>query len=182
MARPYPADTSEMRYLAAFLIILCFAAPAAAATPRFGLFDLHDLTKTSRNEYGDVKVSPRPPAAAFAVRCSSGCRFGTGWLGFVRSVGPAAGDVVSASARSGRIGWSLELGLSPRGQSRWRAFAKLAKVRARQAGVPDVLAIAVGARVLSAPLVDQIRFAGGRLELPGFTRAEARAAAKSFAG
>src|SRR5436305_7649120 len=132
MRRPYNADNPGVRTFAAVLIALSCAAPAAAAGPRFGLFDLHDLGKASKNEYGDVKVTHGRPAAAFVVRCATGCRFGAGWIGFEHSAGPRPGDVVSASAGPGRIGWSLKLRLTARGQSRWRSYARVADRRARE--------------------------------------------------
>ena len=175
---------STMRVLAIAAAVLCCAAPAAApaaaSVPRFGIFDLHDLAQASKNEYGDVKATPRQPKATFVVSCRTGCRLGRGWLAFNRDVGPAAGEIRSASAAPGRMGWSLRLRLTPDGQSHWLAYARVAAVRAKQTGVPDVLAVAVGGKVLAAPLANSVRLAKGRLDVPGFTRAEARAAATSL--
>jgi hypothetical protein len=169
-----------MRVAASVCAALVLAAPASAAAPRFGLFDLHDLGKASRNEFGDVKPAHRLPKAAFAVECGAGCRFGPGWLGFTRLVGPTAADIRTASTGPGRIGWSLRLGLSPRGQARWRSYARVATARARKAGVPDVVAVVVGGRILATPLADTIRLAHGQLDLPGFTPAIARSAVKAL--
>jgi len=171
-----------MRSVAILVTALALAAPASAAAPRFGLFDLHDLSKASRNEFGDVKPTRRVPNAAFAVECGAGCRLGSGWLGFTKLVGPIAADIRSVSAGPGRIGWNVRLGLTARGQSRWRAYAQAAAARARSAGVPDVLAVVVGGRILAAPLANTLRLAKGRLDVPGFTPANARDAVKALAG
>gem|GEM_PF-4803329 len=169
-----------MRALAALLASLAVAAPASAATPRFAVLDLHDLVRASRNAFGDVQTSRTRPPAPFVVRCGSGCRLGAGWLGFTGRVGPAAGQVVFASAVPGRGGWSLHLTLSPRGRAAWAAFARAAARREKREGVSDVLAVALGGRVLAVPFASQIAFSGPHLDLPGFTRANARLAAKSF--
>ena len=171
-----------MRPLAFLFAALALAAPASAAAPRFGLFDLHDLAKASRNEFGDVKPTARIPAAPFAVECGAGCRFGPGWLGFTQLVGPTAADIRAASAGPGRIGWSVRLDLTARGRSRWRAYAAVAAARAKKAGVPDVVAVVVRGRILAAPLADTIRLVRGRLDVPGFSPANARTAAKALAG
>jgi hypothetical protein len=169
-----------MRALAAVALALAAAAPAAAAAPRFALLDLHDLARASKNEYGDVRPTQARPRAPLVVRCGAGCRLGSGWLGFGKGVGPTSSDVRRVSAGPSRIGWSLRLTLSARGRSRWQAFTHLAARRAKRAGVPDVLAVAVGGRILAAPLVNEIRLAGSVLELPGFSRADAKSAAKRF--
>jgi hypothetical protein len=171
-----------MRFVAIALLALTLVAPASAAAPRFGVFDLHDLSKSSRNEFGDVKPTPRAPQAPFAVECGAGCRLGTGWLGFTRLVGPTAADLRSASAGPGRIGWSVRLGLTARGQARWRAFAKIAAARAQKAGVPDVVAVVVAGRILAAPLASTLHLVRGQLDVPGFTPANARAAVRALAG
>ena len=169
-----------MRTAAFLFAALALAAPASAAAPRFGLFDLHDLAKVSRNEFGDVKPTRRVPAAPFAVECGGGCRLGPGWLGFTQLVGPTAADIRSVSAGPGRIGWSVRLVLTPRGQSRWRAYARVATARAKRKGVPDVVAVVIGGRILAAPLADTIRLAHGRLEVPGFIPANAKTAVKAL--
>lgn len=171
-----------MRSVAFLFAVLALAAPASAAAPRFGLFDLHDLAKASRNEFGDVKPTRRVPAAPFAVECGAGCRLGSGWLGFEQPVGPSAGDIRSASAGPGSIGWSVRLDLTARGRSRWRAYAAVAQARAKRAGVPDVLAVVFRGRILAAPLASTIRLVHGRLDVPGFTPAGARSAVKALAG
>jgi hypothetical protein len=171
-----------MRFVAILVAALALASSASAAAPRFGLFDLHDLSKASRNEFGDVQPTRRVPAAPFAVECGAGCRLGPGWLGFSELVGPTAADIRAASAGPGRIGWSLHLDLTARGQSRWRAYARAAAARARKVGVPDVLAVVVGGRVLAAPLANTFRLAHGRLDVPGFTPANARTAVRALAG
>jgi hypothetical protein len=180
MRRPYLADISVVRCLAILLASLAVGAPASAGTPRFALLDLHDLARPSRNAFGDVHASRTRPPAPLVVRCGSGCRLGAGWLGFTGRVGPAAGEVVSASAAPGPIGWSLRLTLSERGRAAWARFARGAARRERREGVPDVLAVAVGGRVLAVPFTSQVAFGGRQLDLPGFTRAGARLAAKSF--
>jgi hypothetical protein len=180
MRRPYRADSRCMRMLAVLAVALSVVAPAAAATPRFALLDLHDLAQASRNEYGDVLPTTRRPHAAFVVRCGTGCRFGTGWLGFRQSVGPAGADVRRATTVLGKIGWSVRLTLSARGRSRWQAFARLALRRERRAGVPDVLAVAVGGRVVAAPFASEAQLTGSVLDLPGFSRSGARLAARAF--
>ena len=169
-----------MRSLAIVLAAFAVAAPASAATPRFALLDLHDLARASHNAFGDVHATRLRPHAPLVVRCGGGCRLGSGWLGFAGRVGPAADEVVSASAAPGHIGWSLRLVLSERGRVAWTRFARGAARRERRAGVPDVLAVAVDGRVLAVPFANQVAFGGRRLDLPGFTRADARLAAKSF--
>jgi hypothetical protein len=170
-----------MRFIALAALTLALAAPASAAAPRFGLFDLHDLSKASRNEFGDVQPTRRIPTATFAVECGAGCRLGSGWLGFNRLAGPTAGDIRSTSAGPGRIGWSVRLGLTARGQARWRALARVAAAHAKKAGVPDVLAVVVGGRILAAPFADTLRLTHGHLDVPGFTPASARTAVKALA-
>ena len=84
-----------MRLVSLLLLALVFAAPAAAAGPRFGLFDLSDLSRTSHNEFGDVRVSQRTTALrGTVVHCGTGCRFGSGWLAFAKAPSLNAGDVV----------------------------------------------------------------------------------------
>jgi hypothetical protein len=169
-----------MRMLAALAVALVAAAPATAAAPRFALLDLHDLARASRNQYGDVRPTKARPHAGLVVRCGAGCRFGSGWLGFGQAVGPARSDVRRAAAVSTRIGWGLRLTLTARGRSRWQALARAAERRATRAGVPDVLAVAVGGRVLAAPFANEAQLSGRVLVLPGFSRSDARRAAKAF--
>jgi hypothetical protein len=170
-----------MRAITLLFLALVFAAPAAAAGPRFGLFDLHDLARASHNVYGDVKVSKRPASlTGTVVRCGTGCRFGAGWLAFAKGPSLSAGDVVSAKAHSGRIGWSVEVGLNARGQSRWTAFSKVAAQRAKSSGVPDVLVVVVNGSILALPYANDVRHKHGTLELVGFTRAGALLMAKTL--
>jgi hypothetical protein len=171
-----------MRLVALLLLALVFAAPAAAATPRFGLFDLHDLARASHNVYGDVKVSKHPTALkGTVVRCGTGCRFGAGWLSFAKGPSLTAGDVVSATAHSGRIGWSVDVGLNTRGQARWTAFAKIAAQRRKSSGVPDVFVVVVNGSILALPYANDVHHKQGTLDLIGFTRAGARLMAKTLA-
>jgi hypothetical protein len=170
-----------MRLVALFLLALVFAAPAAAAGPRFGLFDLNDLARASHNVYGDVKVSQRATALrGTVVRCGTGCRFGNGWLAFAKAPSLNAADVISAKAHSGRIGWSVDLGLTARGKTRWTAFDKLARQHARSAGFPDVLAVVIDGAILAAPYSNEVRYKNGALELVGFSRSAALRAAKTL--
>jgi hypothetical protein len=171
-----------MRIAALLLSALVLAAPAAAAEPRFGLFDLHDLARASHNDFGDVKVS-RSPAALHGtvVRCAAGCRLGPGWLAFAKGPSLSAGDITSAKAQFGRrLGWSVALTLTTRGETRWSAFAKVADERRRANGVPDVLAVVVDGSILALPFANELRYGQGTLELTGFARAGARQAAKTL--
>jgi hypothetical protein len=167
-----------MRTLAAVVVMLVAAAPAG--TPRFALLDLHDLVAASTNEYGDVQPGTTRPHAAVVVRCGTGCRFGAGWLGFREAVGPVRADVRRAASAPGRAGWSVRLTLTARGRSRWLAFGRLAERRATRTGLPDVLAVAVGGRVVAAPFANEARLQGRVLELRGFTRSAARLVANAL--
>jgi hypothetical protein len=182
MTRPYNADTTEdMRLVALLSVLLVFAAPAAAGGPRFGLFDLNDLARASHNAYGDVKVSQRATALrGTVVRCGTSCRFGNGWLAFAKGPSLTAGDVVSAKAHSGRIGWSVDLGLTARGKARWTAFSKVAGQHAKSAGVTDVLVVVVDGEILALPYANDVRYKNGTLELVGFHRGAALRAAKAL--
>ena len=105
------------------------------------------------------------------VRCGTGCRFGNGWLAFAKGRALTAGDVLSAKAHSGRIGWSVDLGLTARGKARWTAFEQARRGSARsRAGVPDVLAVVVDGEILAAALRKYVRYKNGTLELVGFSR------------
>jgi hypothetical protein len=170
-----------MRLVPLVLLALVFAAPAAAAGPRFGLFDLNDLSAASRNEFGDVKVSQRATALrGTVVHCGTGCRFGSGWLAFAKAPSLNAGNVVSAKAHAGRIGWSVDLGLTARGVNRWTAFSKVAAQRAKSTGFPDVLVVVVNGDILSVPYANDVRHKNGTLELVGFSRAAALRTAKTL--
>ena len=170
-----------MRLVPLVLLALVFAAPAAAAGPRFGLFDLNDLSAASRNEFGDVKVSQRATALrGTVVHCGTGCRFGSGWLAFAKAPSLNAGNVVSAKAHAGRIGWSVDLGLTGRGLNRWTGFSKVAAQRAKSTGFPDVLVVVVNGDILSVPYANDVRHKNGTLELVGFSRASALRTAKTL--
>jgi hypothetical protein len=170
-----------MRLIALLSLALVFAAPAAAAGPRFGLFDLNGLARASRNEYGDVKVSQRVTALrGTVVHCGTGCRFGSGWLAFAKGPSLTADDVVSAKAHAGRIGWSVDLGLTAHGLNRWTAFSNGAAQRAKSSGFPDVLVVVVNGEILSVPYANDVRHKNGTLELVGFGRANALRTAKTL--
>jgi hypothetical protein len=169
-----------MRYAAIFLAALALVGPAAASTPRFGLFNLDaDLSRASRNEFGDVKVARRADGlTGVVVRCGAGCRLGSGWLAFAKRPSLSAGDVRGATAHRGRIGWSVDLSLSTRGRARWAAVSKSAARHFRSSGVPDVLAVVVAGSIVAAPFASDVRMKNGSLELVGFHRADALRAAK----
>jgi hypothetical protein len=170
-----------MRIAALLLLALAFAAPAAAAAPRFGIFDLRDLARDSHNVYGDVKVAKSPAALhGFVVRCGAGCRFGSGWLSFAKAPSLDAADVAAATAVAGRFGWSVDLTLTRAGKARWSAFGKAATVRERRNGVPDVLAVVVDGSILALPYTSDTRYKRGTLRLTGFERAGALRAAKTL--
>jgi preprotein translocase subunit SecD len=168
-----------MRFVALTCLALVLASPAAAATPRFGLFNLNsDLSKASRNEFGDLRLAKRPGTLhGVVVRCGAGCRFGSGWLAFSKQPSLNAGDVAGAEASLGRVGWSVHVQLTARGKSRWAAFSKAAVRHQRAQGVPDVFVVVVDGSVVAAPFASQVRAKDGSLELAGFHRADARRAA-----
>ena len=102
MPRPYRADTGGDALLVVTLSALALAGPAAAATPRFGVFDLQsDLAAASTTTYGDVAVKPRAAVAGHGVlaHCGSWCRFGSGWLAFGVKPALTRADVTAARAR-----------------------------------------------------------------------------------
>jgi len=177
-----------MRFLAALTLALTLAGPAAAATPRFGLFDLQtDLAKASRNKYGDVRISTSRvglesrAVGSTLVRCAAGCRFGPGWLALHSGPALSAADVVSVKAHLVRgTNWGLTVRLSAKGQARWRAFAKQANRNAAMRGVPDLLLVVVDGTILAQPYASDVSHKQGTLELDGFTRANARKAAKTL--
>jgi hypothetical protein len=170
-----------MRIAALLLVALAFAAPAAAAGPRFAVFDLRDLAQASHNVFGDVKVAKRPGALrGTVVRCAAGCRFGSGWLAFAKAPSLEAADVASAKPVPGRYGWSVDLTLTAPGRARWSPFAKAAAARERRDGVPDVLAVVVGGSILALPYASDTRYEGGTLRVSGFARAGALQAAKTL--
>jgi hypothetical protein len=168
-----------VRLVAATLAALSLAGPAAAAAPRFAVYDLqHDLAHASRNAFGDVAARPSGALAGHGtlVRCGGWCRFGDGWLAFAGR--PRLGAVDVASVRAGfsrRLGWSVRVRLSPAGRREWTGFAAAARVAARRHGVPDVLVVVAGGQVAAAPLSSQVFAADGVLTLTGFSGAAARA-------
>ena len=171
-----------MRLVALLLLALVFAAPAAAAGPRFGLFDLNDLARASHNEYGDVKVSQRATALrGTVVHCGTGCRFGSGWLAFAKAPSLNAGDVVSAKAHAGRIGWSVDLGLTARGLSPLDGVqqARARSARSRPASRMSSSSSSNG-EILAVPYANDVRHKNGTLELVGFSRANALRTAKTL--
>ena len=171
-----------MRLFVAFFLFLSLAGPAAAAGPRFALFDLQtDLSHASRNPYGDVQVRPLAKVAGTGtvVRCGSSCRFGSGWLAFHAAPHLSAADVSAATARySKRLGWSVALALRPRAAARWSLFAKHVAAGTKLRGVPDVLIVVAGGEVAASPFATQVSSAHGTVTLTGFSRASATALAK----
>jgi hypothetical protein len=173
-----------MRLFAVLLLVLAFAAPAAAAGPRFALFDLQtDLAKASRNAFGDVETGNRDSLAGHGTlaRCAAWCRFGDGWLAFNRKPQLGHADVTDASvAFSKRRGWIVELSLRPAARARWSAFAQRAAAVEKQRGVPDVLVVVAAGQIAATPYTSQITSRNGRLTLTGFSRASANALLKSL--
>jgi hypothetical protein len=178
---------SVMRYLAAAVVaVLLNAAPAAAAVPRFALWDLQsDLAQQSRNEYGDVAVKPARALAhvrgATVVRCGTWCRFGSGYLAFSKPAHLTAGDVAGASVRyTKKLGWTVRLSLHPAARARWSRFSHNVLAQAKLHGVPDVLVVVAGGQIAAAPLATQVQTAQSAVTLTGFSRASARQVAKSL--
>lgn len=173
-----------MRLLLALLVCLALAAPAAAATPRFGLFDLHrDLAGASRNTYGDVQVKPEQklPASAALVRCGDGCTYGKGFLAFRRGPALGAGDVLGAKAyRIRALAWGVALELTPAGAARWRAYTRQATQQAARRGLPNALVLAVDGRVAGQPFANQVVLKKTTLRIAGLTRWNAVRTAKTF--
>lgn len=173
-----------MRLLTAFLCALVLAAPAAAAGPRFGLFDLQsDLAAASHDTYGDVAAKPRAAVVGHGLlaHCGSSCRFGSGWLAF--SVQPAltAADVTAARAQfSKRLGWTVALSLRPAAQARWAAFARRVAAAGRHRGVPDVLVVVARGEIAAAPLATEVAATHGGVTLTGFSRASAKLLASAL--
>jgi hypothetical protein len=177
------ADKNEMRYLAAAVVTLLLAGPAAAATPRFALFDLQsDLAHASRNPYGDVAVQPlsRLEGKGTLVRCATWCRFGSGWLAFAQPPRLSAADVAGATVRyTRRQGWTVRLSLRAAAQGRWTAFSRNVLAQAKLHGVPDVLVVVAGGEVAASPLATQVTSSKGVVTLTGFTQASAKALQKA---
>jgi hypothetical protein len=173
-----------MRLLAITLAALALAGPAAAATPRFAVYDLqHDLAAASKNDFGDVAVKPRAQLAGKGtlVRCGTWCRFGAGWLAFRSRTVLAPGDASSAKTRwSKKAGWTVHVTLSAAGRRSWTAYGRAAKSADRKNGVPDVLVVVAGGQVAAAPLTTQVHATSGVLVLTGFSRASAKALAAAL--
>ena len=172
-----------MRLLTVLVCALALAAPAAAATPPFGVFDLQtDLAAASRNAYGDVAAKPRAAVAGhgLVVHCGSDCRFGRGWLAFAVRPALTGADVTAARVRfSKRTGWTVALSLRPAAQARWAAFARRVAFAGRHRGVPDVLVVVARGEVVAAPLSTEVAASPGGVTLSGFSRASARALASA---
>jgi hypothetical protein len=176
-----------MRMLALALAALVLAAPASAAGPRFGVFDLDaDLAKASHNVYGDVHVAAsrtalaRKAPAASLVRCGAGCRLGRGWLAFAKAPSLRGSDVgpVSGKAHLGRRGWSVDVRLSKRGAAAWKRLAAAARRHTARTGLQSVYAIVVDGAIVATPFANDLRVSRGTLALTGFTRSGARLAAR----
>lgn len=171
-----------MRQIAVIFAFLALAGPAAAATPRFALFDLQsDLAHASRNTYGDVQVKPRAAVAGHGTlaRCAAACRFGNGWLAFRAEPHLAAADVATArSGYSAHKGWFVALTLRPAAVARWTLFARNVAGGAKMRGVPDVLVVVARGAITALPLATQVSSVHGVVTLTGFSRASARDLAK----
>ena len=172
-----------MRRLCVVLLVLAFAAPAAAAaeTPRFALYDLQsDLSHASRNVYGDVQVKPRADLTGKGtlVRCATWCRFGAGWLAFTSAPRLDPADVSAPAVRyTKHKGWTVRLTLDRAAASKWTRLARNLKADTKIAGVPAVLVVVAGGQVAAAPYSTQVSATGGVLTLTGFSRASAKALA-----
>lgn len=174
-----------MRFLAICFVALVVAAPAAAAEPRFGVYDLSvDVAPASHNDFGDIRVASskaslaRRAHGATLVRCGSDCRLGVGWIAFARPSQLRAGDIRSAVAGKSSFGWAVTVQLSARGVSAWAAVRRAALAREKRKGVPDVFAVVLDGTIHALPYAAAVHEQGRSLELGGFTRAGARAAAK----
>ena len=170
---------------AAALAALALAGGASAGTPRFALFDVHtDLATASHNTFGDVKVRKRRSAiasrarGATLVRCGGDCTFGSGWLAFSHKPALSAGDVVSAKTHRTKSGWSVVLGLSPRGKTILARFQRQASLSGKTRGVPDALVLVLDGTIVAQPLASQIGSGKATVAFPGFSRANALRAAK----
>jgi hypothetical protein len=174
-----------MRLFAISLVALVLAAPASAAAPRFGVYDLGtDVARASTDDYGDISVATneetlarRSPGATL-IRCAAGCRLGRGWIAFAKPSVLRAGDVRAARAHASAFGWAITISLSVRGGTAWTRFARTLRARQKRNGVPDVLAIVLDDTIFALPYAVDTRRSGDSLELAGFTPAGARAAAK----
>jgi hypothetical protein len=168
-----------MRLLALPFAALALAAPAAASTPSFGVFDLQsDLAAASHNAYGDVAAKPRVAVAGHGTlaECASWCRFGKGWLAFAVKPALTRADVTAAHVQySKHLGWTVVVSLHPAAQSRWAAFARRVAFAGKHRGVPDVLVVVARGQIAAAPLSTEVTAAHGDLTLAGFSRASAKA-------
>lgn len=189
---PARADTRVMRLsrllfaaVLGALVLVGGASAAPAATPGFALFDVHtDLAHASHNAYGDVKIWKRKAAlasrvhGATLVHCGSACTFGEGWLAFTAGPALSARDVVAARAFRTKVGWSVVVTLTARGQSSWKTFSRQASLSSATRGVPDAFAIVLNGDIVAQPLADQVRHGKTSVELPGLSRANALRTAK----
>jgi preprotein translocase subunit SecD len=173
-----------MRLLVPALAALVLAAPASAAGPRFGLFDLDSgLARASHTVYGDVKVSPdasalaRKAPGATVVRCGDQCRLGTGFVAF--SEGPllTARDIAAPRAHPGLRGWNVSVTLTAHGRAAWARLSRTLRLTTRSTGLQPVLAIVLDGTIYALPFASDLRHTGTTLELAGFTPAGARHAA-----
>jgi hypothetical protein len=176
---------STMRLVALCLLALFVAAPASAATPRFGFFDLGaDVAKASKNVYGDVRIATsrdalerRAPDATI-VHCAAECRLGTGWLAFAKPSRLTLRDLGPARAHPGLRGWSLSVELSARGRTAWKRVAAAIKQQTARSGLPPVYAVVLDGTILATPYANELRLKGSTLELTGFEKAAAKRAAR----
>ena len=173
------------RVLAAACVALVLAAPASAAGPRFGLFDLDaDLAKASHNVYGDVLVVrsaaalARRAPGAILVRCAAGCRLGSGWLAFAKAPRLDSTGLSAATAAPGVRGWSVKLTLTARGRTIWLQTSRAAAAKAKRTGLPVVYAVVIDGAIVALPFSSDVRQEAGTLELPGFTKTGAEKAAR----
>ena len=164
--------------------LLASSLAALALSPPFAVWDLQaDLAKVSHNAFGDVAVKPHAAVAGHGalVRCAAWCRFGDGWLAFSARPALARADVSRATPRLDRKnGWTVELRLTGPGWARWRSFAHRVELNGKKRGVPDVLIITASGQVAGTPMASEVFAAKGSVTLTGFTRASARAVAKSL--
>jgi hypothetical protein len=174
-----------MRLAAVACLALALAGPAAAAGPRFGVFDLDaGLAKASHNTFGDVHVTrsaavlAREAHGATLVRCAADCRLGNGWLAFAKPPKLAAADLTGARAHLGRRGWSVSLTLTGHGRLAWQRTSRAAAAQAKRTGLPIVFAVVVAGAIVALPYSSDVRQSAGTLELPGFTKTGAEKTAR----
>jgi hypothetical protein len=174
-----------MRLLAPALAALVLAAPAAAAEPRFGLFDLDGgLARASTNAFGDVKVAADPGAlarrapGATVVRCGDQCRLGRGYLAFAKAPLLTARDVAAPKPHPGLRGWAVTVRLTAHGRAAWLRLFRDIREATQRNGVQPVLAIVLDGTIYALPFATDLRHSGATLDLAGFTEAGARRAAQ----